>query len=123
MAFRRPARIKRHCGGWIADADRRTTVPEISILAHVFAVWAVGVRMERVMSGRDIPKEVRGVTYLIEVIGILPLAVGIVFIGGAPFWAPDRTGLGLVVSARNNETYASAVRIGVHEKSSGHPVE
>jgi hypothetical protein len=29
----------------------------------------------------------------------------------------------LVVSARNNETYASAVRIGVHEKSSGHPVE
>jgi hypothetical protein len=29
----------------------------------------------------------------------------------------------LVVSARNNETYASAVRIGVHEKSSGHHVE
>jgi hypothetical protein len=26
----------------------------------------------------------------------------------------------LVVSARNNETYASAVRSGVHEKSSGH---
>jgi hypothetical protein len=26
----------------------------------------------------------------------------------------------LVVSARNNETYASAVRSGVHEKSSGY---
>jgi hypothetical protein len=64
---------------------------------------------------------------------LIVMAIGFIWVWSATFGGriasypatkqADGSFFYLVVSAINNETYASAVRSRVHEKSSGHPVE